>query len=704
MTIRMKRSLLAVVMIVLMGALASMAGDARRSQDPGVLLRAAIEKEEVDGDLQAAIDQYKEIVAKFAANHAIASKALVRLGGCYEKLGLREATSAYQRVLAEYPDQADAVKIARDKLAVLQGARRPAEPAESGFRIRKIGAIDGGLSPDGKLISCVDWETGDLAVYDVASGKLRRVTNKGSWAVSADFAGESVFSPDGRSIAYNWITFKDTRYDLRIVGTDGTGQRILYGSEDVYYPCPCAWTPDGRYIVSIITDNKQHCRIAMISATDGRARIIKEFDTGAPGKLSLSPDGRWIAFDYKNEPPLKEPAEKRDIYLMAIDGGGGLPMPHPADESLLGWTPDGKSILFLSDRSGTRDAWLQSVQDGKPVGDPALVKRDFGNQRIMPMGFDKNGAFYYGSGSSQRDVYIVSLDPATGGPSGRTEKAALLWEGYNGYPCWSADGNHLAYTSFRSPEGLKPDVLVVKSMVTGEEREISLDLKEFDTVAWFPDGRSLLCRAVVEGHKLGLFRVDLDKGGSESILVLDDMGGLHGMVLSPDGKKVIYDLDDFANQTFRVMSIDLETGQRKELIRSPSQIIAYNLSPDGKWLAFKEGKLGIICLRVIPSEGGEKRTLLRLETGGGINSIAWSPDGRYIYFAKWEKGSSKSEACSLWRIPAEGGDPVKYDLTIDGLNTLSFHPGGKKLAFQSWRVVSEVWVMENFLPAAKEKK
>jgi Tol biopolymer transport system component len=238
----------------------------------------------------------------------------------------------------------------------------------------------------------------------------------------------------------------------------------------------------------------------------------------------------------------------------------------------------------------------------------------------------------------------------------------------------------------------------------GEDREVLPGLRDFDTVAWFPDGESILCRAAVEGHRLGLFQVDLAKEKAETVLVLDDMGGLHGPILSPDGKRIIYDLDDFGNQTFRVMSFELETKQKRELIRSSSQIISYGLSPDGKWLAFKEGERGIACLRVIPSGGGEKKTILRLDKGGGINSIVWSPDGQYIYFSKWEKGSSKSEACSLWRIAAQGGEPVKYDLTMDGLSNLCFHPDGSKLAFNSWRIESEVWVMENFLPADKAKK
>lgn len=241
-------------------------------------------------------------------------------------------------------------------------------------------------------------------------------------------------------------------------------------------------------------------------------------------------------------------------------------------------------------------------------------------------------------------------------------------------------------------------------MISGEEREVHPAIKDFDTVAWFPDGKFILVRGAAEGQRSGLFRVDIATGKAEAILILDDRGGLHGPVLSRNGARVFYDLDDWKNETFRIMSYDLETKQKKEIIRSSSQIIHYDQSPDGKWLAFKDGDEGVACLRTIPSEGGEKRTLMKLDKGEGINGLVWSPDDRYIYYSKWEEGSSKSGACSLWRIPAEGGRPEKFDLTMDAFGKLSFHPDGKKLAFNSWRLESEAWVMENFLPAEKANK
>jgi Tol biopolymer transport system component len=613
-------------------------------------------------------------------------------------------------VLAEYPEQADAVKIARDKLAVLQGARRPAEPAERGFRIRKIGTLEslGSPSPDGRLISCPDWDTGDLAVFEVAPGKKRRVTNKGSWDESGGFAGPSVFSPDGESIAYCWWNDRGG-FELRISGCDGTTKpRILYSDKTVPNAQPFAWTPDGKSILSLLIGSGKikPSRITLISASDGAARTLMEFPSGGPARLCLSPDGRWVAFDSPYEDPLRgEGSGKCDLYVLPIDGGRERPLvTHPSDDRLLGWSPDGRWILFSSDRSGNWDAWLQPVEEGSANGEPRLLKRDFGDQKIMPMGFASDGSFFYGVRARHEDVYVVSLDPSTGAPTTRPQKTALRFEGSNGYPCWSPDGTRLAYTSLREQDKSRPVALCVKTMASGEEREFFPEVRNFDTVFWFPDGHSVLCRGVIEPSRLGLFRFDLDSGKSEIILVLDDFGGLHGPVLSSDGRTIFYDLDDFENKIFRVLSYDLETKQKTELIRSTRQILYKDVSPDGRQLAFWERRDDGPCLNVIPSGGGEAKTVLRLEKAGGvINSVAWSPDGRSIYFSR---GSGKAEACDVWRVPAAGGQAEKFEVTATGLTGLSFRPDGGELAFMSWTITSEVWVMENFLPADKkgEKK
>src|SRR5690348_9576924 len=80
-------------------------------------LQAAIKKETVDGDLKGAIEQYRKIAQ--GKDRALAARALVRMGQCYEKLGDTEARKAYERVVQEFRDQQEAVRQARNRLATL---------------------------------------------------------------------------------------------------------------------------------------------------------------------------------------------------------------------------------------------------------------------------------------------------------------------------------------------------------------------------------------------------------------------------------------------------------------------------------------------------------------------------------------------------------------------------------------------------------
>ena len=103
---------------LLAGAFLAAAIGTRAAQDPAdVALQAAIRKEVVDGDLQAAIEQYGAIAK--GTNHAAAAQALLRMGRCYERLGNAKASETYERVLKQFADQKEAAQEARDRLAVL---------------------------------------------------------------------------------------------------------------------------------------------------------------------------------------------------------------------------------------------------------------------------------------------------------------------------------------------------------------------------------------------------------------------------------------------------------------------------------------------------------------------------------------------------------------------------------------------------------
>src|SRR6266699_6758274 len=87
---------------------------------------------------------------------------------------------------------------------------------------------------------------GNLAVRDLVTRKERLLT-KGNLCGLPDEVDEIIWSPDSRQLAYSWDSKDD---DLRLIGLDGSGMRILYRSEEKEYVEPRAWSPDGKFVMA----------------------------------------------------------------------------------------------------------------------------------------------------------------------------------------------------------------------------------------------------------------------------------------------------------------------------------------------------------------------------------------------------------------------------------------------------------------------
>ena len=376
----MSRTTVALVGIVILSVGILAAWSVPQGDDPAVLLRAAIEKEEVDGNLDAAIEQYKHIIKIAGANRAVAAQALLRLGGCYEKRGPVEARRTYEQLIRDYGEQGREVAAARQRLAVLQS--RAAVVGRPEITVRRVFAIEGrglgtdaAIDPRATFFSCTDPKTGDLAIMELPGGSTRRLTNKGA---SSDVTQVSVPSPDGRHVAFDWWVVESSqpsgtlkgrlkvRPQLRVTGLDGSAPRVIYESTDASPLYPDDWSPDGGRVLAVHVLRKERVnQVVLLSAGDGSKRVVAT----VPGfiqsvsRARFSPDGRYIAFDQLAEGS----GGLHDIFLVTSDGGRTTPLVQQAgDDLLLDWSPDGRHILFSSDRTGTTDAWPLQVADGKP--------------------------------------------------------------------------------------------------------------------------------------------------------------------------------------------------------------------------------------------------------------------------------------------------------------------------------------------------
>ena len=271
---------------------------------------------------------------------------------------------------------------------------------------------------------------------------------------------------------------------------------------------PLAWFPDGRRVLTRFVRKDRTAQIVIFDTRDESVKVLRTVNWRWPGKTVLSPDGRYILYD---APVGKGQNAPHDIFLLAADGSSEIPLvAHPANDEVLGWTPDGASVLFASDRGGRRGAWLLPIADGKSQGEASILRSDLDATKAL--GFSTDGSFFYERQTRMMDVYTVSLDFEEGKVAGRPERVAQRFVGSNRAPDWSPDGKYLAYISLRGEAAAGSRTLVIRSMQTGEERDLTLDMGYFARPRWAPDGRSFILASRGLRAVRGIFRVDANTG------------------------------------------------------------------------------------------------------------------------------------------------------------------------------------------------
>ncbi|UCG85362.1 MAG: PD40 domain-containing protein [Gemmatimonadota bacterium] len=559
--------------------------------------------------------------------------------------------------------------------------------------------LGGSVTPDGRYLTFIDWGTGNVALREVATGEVRLLTDDGSWKPYESAEGDVTVSPDGKRVAYLWYRAGEPNpYELRVVGMDGSGRQVLYRNESADHFSGAVWSPDGQQILTVLSnvDADGTDEMVLISLADRSAQMLKRFERNWPSGLSFSPDGRYIAYDLsqpRGGTRTETNPEIRDIFVHAIDGARETPLvQHPANDFVLGWAPDGKHILFASDRTGTVGAWVIPVADGKATGSPKLVKPDM--WRVWPMGFTQDGSFFYGVNMTARDVYVTTLDPETGQVLAPPTSVNPTHLAYDSRPDWSPDGRYLKYYSgfgARIYTGFTRIACSIRSVETGETRELVPDLNSFGCGRWI-DGHSLLVPGKDRNNRVGAFKVDVHTGEIEPLPAFWDVEMSRLIGPSPDGMKVFYTRR--ASGGAHIMVMDLETGRETPLYTDGYEI-SPDLSPDGRHIAFVVAQDDTHRVLVMRATGGEPQEVHRYEAEGHASgNVAWSRDGKSVFYPVETEGGHQ-----LWRVSVAGGPAQRLEVQTETLRNLRVHPDGRRIAFDSGSGGAEVWVMENFLPS-----
>lgn len=571
-------------------------------------------------------------------------------------------------------------------------------------------------SDDGRYASAMVNETGDVAIVDLVSGSYRSLgIARGDW--SNGYASLSALSPDGTAVAVDWHAAD--RGELHVVRSNGSDHRVLLdsGADVGVYQ----WSRDGSLILVTVTAPDGTNTISLVAANDGAVRPIRTIGTAFPELMSMSPDARYVAYDYPQAPDSPD----RDILIVDTLTGGQWPLEAmPGHDSAPLWSPDGRAIVFISDRSRALSAWMVAMTNGRADGEARLVKDDIG--RAWPRGFTRDGALHYQLWTGFAEVYMAPIDGRTATPPDAISPRQAL---SNFYPIWSPDGRYIAYTSERRADG--PRELWVYDTETRQEARIPADQKLGRPFGWSPDGRRILVAGQGDSR---LFVVDRATGGAQlvaksglrahwlpegivfidrKVVVLQDPAtgrrlgsvdfsdaGIRSFDIGLDGRTAMA-----LRQNGRVSVREVVSGATREwhdpaLTRLGWHAMAPHL-PVVAYTGFGKDAIGDWVSLKVSSGSGDPRELIRVRGQERMVLAGWTPDGMHVLVTRWIQSPPDSPAPTrpgtLWRVPVGGGTPVSTGINMEALRDVSINPDGRRIAFNSGFKNSEMWVLENLL-------
>jgi Tol biopolymer transport system component len=327
------------------------------------------------------------------------------------------------------------------------------------------------------------------------------------------------------------------------------------------------------------------------------------------------------------------------------------------------------------------------------------------------LGVTKAGSLYFGARSSERDISVTTVDLATGKQLTPAIRPIQQYVGTNLMPDWSPDGKYLAYVSQRgfNPTANTGRIIGIRTLSTGEERELHPKLVYIDQISWSPDASAFLTGGTDLKGRSGVFRIDAQTG--DVTLVVESTINVYPK-WSPDGRRLYYrrPIDGSAaatdaNQPWSIVVRDLST--RSERAVATGAIRIFSVSPDGQTIAAviaRPGRAAASTVVLIRVDTGETRDLLRpgpSEVIPVFTGLPWTPDGRAVLVRKRTPNE-------IWLVPITGAAPRRLDVDVSQWNfgpfgVISLHPDGRQLASTAGSLNSEVMTLQNVLPAPNGK-
>ncbi|HXW93063.1 MAG TPA: PDZ domain-containing protein [Terriglobales bacterium] len=387
-----------------------------------------------------------------------------------------------------------------------------------------------------------------------------------------------------------------------------------------------------------------------ISNRDG-SNLRRLTSGGHEGKPVFSPDGSQVAFtgDFDGNP---------SVYVVAVAGGNPRRLTyHPADLGVVGWTPDGKRVVFASSRMAFSDGVVQLF----------TVPREGGFATSIPLVRASEGSF---SPDGSRIAYVPNI---------QWQKAWKRYRGGQTKPIWIANLSDSSVQA-RIPRDNSNDfnpMWVGDTVYFLSDRNGPIMLFAYDT-------KSQQVKQVVQNTGLDI----KSAGATSDAIVYEQFGSLHlldlrsgsdhALSIEPEGDvtEVRPHFQKIEPKQFRFAGISptgarAVFGVRGELLTVPAEkgdirnltntvdVVERDpaWSPDGKSIAYFSDESGEYALHVRDQSGlGEVQKINLGNPPTFYYSPVWSPDSKRIAYT--------DKRLNFWYVDLQKKTPVKVDTDV----------------------------------------
>lgn len=360
----------------------------------------------------------------------------------------------------------------------------------------------------------------------------------------------------------------------------------------------------------------------------------------------LSPDGKSVAFVIG---VVDKEANRTNTDIWIIPTAGGAPKQltnSPKTDAHPRWSPDGKAIAFESNRDGSMQIYTITVATGE-------------TKKVTDISTEASGALW--SPDGKKLAFISTVFPE-----------------FSGLPYADADAKNKAKQESRDNSKVKARIMT--------------KLLYRHWTSWVDDKRQHIFIINTDGTN----GKNVTPGDRDAVPTSSTFSTGDDYSFSPDGKEIAYTAtpipvrEESWSTNHDIYTVNLETGERKQITTNAAADVYPQYSPNGKFIAYRaQSRPGFEAdrwqLMLYDRATGTTKSLTpKFDTN--VDAFTWARDNKTIYTIAEEKANTP-----IWTISMEGTVKKIYDNAAN--HDVSISSDGKTILFshQTMSHPAELW-------------